>query len=218
MDVLFEFFNQLLNPDWIIERGGLYLVLLIIFIETGLFFGFVLPGDPLLFISGVIIAGANESLHPFDVEVFNLMFWIFLFILSTTAGNFVGYWFGYKFRDRLNKKKDRWLLKRKHILSAQEFYEKRGGFAIVIARFLPIVRTFAPIVGGMVRMNFKRFSFFNVLGAIIWATSLTTLGYVLGDHPWTQRNLEWVILGLVLFVTLPVVFKLISRKGQKQEV
>ena len=218
MDVLFEFFNQLLNPDWIIEKGGLYLVLLIIFIETGLFFGFVLPGDPLLFISGVIIAGANESLHPFDIEVLNLIFWIFLFILSTTAGNFVGYWFGYKFRDRLNKKKDRWLLKRKHIQSAQEFYEKKGGFAIVIARFLPIVRTFAPIVGGMVRMDFKRFSFFNILGAVIWATSLTSLGYILGDHPWTQRNLEWVILGLVLFVTLPVVFKLISKKGQKQEV
>lgn len=217
MEIIFEFFNQLLNPDWIIESGGLYLVLLIIFVETGLFFGFVLPGDPLLFISGVIIAGANESLHPFDIEVLNLMFWIFLFIVSTTAGNFVGYWFGLKFGHTLNKKKDRWLLKKKHIQSAHEFYEKRGGFAIVIARFLPIVRTFAPIVAGMVKMKFKSFAFYNVLGAIIWATSLTSLGYILGDHPWTQRNLEWIILGIVLFVTLPVVFKLFNKKRNRQE-
>lgn len=218
MDAIFEFFNQLMNPDWIVESGGLYLVLIIIFIETGLFFGFVLPGDPLLFISGVIIAGANESLQPFNAELLNLMFWIFIFILAATAGNFAGYWFGHKFGHNLYKKKDGWLIKRKHIQAAHDFYEKRGGFAIVIARFLPIVRTFAPIVGGMVKMNFKTFALYNILGAVIWVTSLTSLGYILGDSPWVQRNLEWVILGLVLFVTLPVIFKLVTKKSKKQEV
>ena len=210
MDTLLE----LMNPDWIVQNGGLYLVLIILFIETGMFFGFVLPGDPLLFISGVIIAGANEALYPFDIEFLNLVFWISLFIVAATAGNFVGYWFGNKFGYILNKKKDGWLIKQKHIQSAHDFYNKRGGFAIVIARFLPIVRTFAPIVGGMVKMNFKIFAFYNVLGAIIWVTSLTSLGYVLGDRPWAQDNLEWIILAIVLVVTLPVVIKLFAKKSK----
>lgn len=209
MDVLLE----LMDPNWIVKNGGLYLVLIIIFIETGLFFGFILPGDPLLFISGVIIAGANESLHPFDVELFNLIFWISLFIIVATAGNFVGYWFGNKFGHLLNKKKDGWLIKKKHIQTAHDFYSKRGGFAIVIARFLPIVRTFAPIIGGMVKMDFKVFAFYNVLGAIIWVTSLTSLGYILGDRPWVQENLEWIMLAIILVVTLPVIIKLFAKKS-----
>lgn len=210
MDILLE----LMDPNWIVKNGGLYLVLIIIFIETGLFFGFVLPGDPLLFISGVIIAGANESLHPFDVELFNLIFWIILIIIAATAGNFVGYWFGNKFGHLLNKKKDGWLIKKKHIQTAHDFYSKRGGFAIVIARFLPIVRTFAPIIGGMVKMDFKVFAFYNVLGAIIWVTSLTSLGYILGDRPWVQENLEWIMLGIILVVTLPVIIKLFTKKSK----
>lgn len=210
MDVLLE----LMDPNWIVKNGGLYLVLIIIFIETGLFFGFILPGDPLLFISGVIIAGANESLHPFDVELFNLIFWITLIIIVATAGNFVGYWFGNKFGHLLNKKKDGWLIKKKHIQTAHDFYSKRGGFAIVIARFLPILRTFAPIIGGMVKMDFKVFAFYNVLGAIIWVTSLTSLGYILGDRPWVQENLEWIMLGIILVVTLPVIIKLFIKKGK----
>lgn len=210
MDILLE----LMDPNWIVKNGGLYLVLIIVFIETGLFFGFVLPGDPLLFISGVIIAGANESLHPFDVELFNLIFWIILIIIAATAGNFVGYWFGNKFGHLLNKKKDGWLIKKKHIQTAHDFYSKRGGFAIVIARFLPIVRTFAPIIGGMVKMDFKVFAFYNVLGAIIWVTSLTSLGYILGDRPWVQENLEWIMLGIILVVTLPVIIKLFTKKSK----
>ena len=209
MDVLLE----LMDPNWIVKNGGLYLVLIIVFIETGLFFGFILPGDPLLFISGVIIAGANESLYPFDVEIFNLIFWISLLIIAATAGNFVGYWFGNKFGHLLNKKKDGWLIKKKHIQTAHDFYSKRGGFAIVIARFLPVVRTFAPIIGGMVKMDFKVFAFYNVLGAIIWVTSLTSLGYILGDRPWVQENLEWIMLGIILVVTLPVIIKLFTKKS-----
>lgn len=218
MDVLIESFNQLLDPDWIIESGGLYLVLIIIFIESGLFFGFFLPGGPILFISGVIIGGADGTLQPFNLEIYNLIFWTLMFIIAAIAGSFTGYWFGYKFGYILNKEKDGWLLKKKHIQAANAFYIKKGGFAILISRFLPIVRTYAPIVGGMVKMEFKRFAFYNILGAILWVAGLTTLGYILGDTPWAQDNLKWIILALVLFVTLPVVLKLLINKSKEPQL
>lgn len=214
MDVIFESFQHLLDPDWIMQNGGLYLVLLILFIETGVFLGFFLPGDPLLFVSGMLIASADEA-YPFSSEIINLPFWMMLFMASTILGNFLGYWFGHKFEHVFNRKEDRWFLKRKHMNAAHEFYAKRGGFAIAIARFLPIVRTFAPIVAGTVKMDFKKFTFYNVLGAIIWVGSITSLGYVLGDNPWVKRNLEFIILGIVLIVTLPVIYKLVFKKKVK---
>ncbi len=217
MDVILESLKYLLDPDWIMKNGGLYLVLLILFIETGIIIGFFLPGDPLLFISGMIIASANETSYPFDNQLFNLSFWMLLFAASTILGNFFGYWFGYKFKHIVNRKKDTWFLKRKHIQTAHDFYEKRGGFAIAIARFLPIVRTFAPIIAGTVEMNFKKFAFYNVLGAIVWVGSITSLGYVLGDNPWVKSNLEYILIGLVLIVTAPVIIKLFVKKKENNE-
>lgn len=220
MDVILESFEHLLDPNWIMSKGGLYLVLIILFIETGLFFGFFLPGDPLLFISGMIIANAGDGAIPFDNELYNLFFWGILFVISTILGNIVGYWsgnkFGYLFKG--NKEGKRPLIKEKHIESAEEFYQKRGGFAILIARFLPVVRTFVPIVGGIVKMDFKRFMLFNILGAILWVVSITTAGFLLGENQWVQDNLEWTIFGIVAVVTLPVVFKMVFKKKTKQEV
>lgn len=220
MDVILESFEHLLDPNWIMSKGGLYLVLIILFIETGLFFGFFLPGDPLLFISGMIIANAGDGAIPFDNELYNLFFWGILFVISTILGNIVGYWsgnkFGYLFKG--NKEGKRPLIKEKHIESAEEFYQKRGGFAILIARFLPVVRTFVPIVGGIVKMDFKRFMLFNILGAILWVVSITTAGFLLGENQWVQDNLEWTIFGIVAVVTLPVVFKMVFKKKPKQKV
>lgn len=220
MDVILESFEHLLDPNWIMSKGGLYLVLIILFIETGLFFGFFLPGDPLLFISGMIIANAGDGAIPFDNELYNLFFWGILFVISTILGNIVGYWsgnkFGYLFKG--NKEGKRPLIKEKHIESAEGFYQKRGGFAILIARFLPVVRTFVPIVGGIVKMDFKRFMLFNILGAILWVVSITTAGFLLGENQWVQDNLEWTIFGIVAVVTLPVVFKMVFKKKPKQEV
>lgn len=220
MDIILESFEHLLDPNWIMSKGGLYLVLIILFIETGLFFGFFLPGDPLLFISGMIIANAGDGAIPFDNELYNLFFWGILFIISTILGNVVGYWsgnkFGYLFKG--NKEGKRPLIKEKHIESAEGFYQKRGGFAILIARFLPVVRTFVPIVGGIVKMDFKRFMLFNILGAILWVVSITTAGFLLGENQWVQDNLEWTIFGIVAVVTLPVVFKMVFKKKPKQEV
>lgn len=211
MDVILESFQHLLDPDWIMRNGGLFLVLLIIFIETGVFFGFFLPGDPLLFVAGMVIASAEEA-FPFDSQLLNLLFWMLLFMVSTILGNFLGYWSGRRFAHVFNRTEDTWFLKRKHMTAAHEFYANKGGFAIAIARFLPIVRTFAPIVAGTVQMDYKTFSFYNVLGATIWVASITSLGYVLGDNPWVRSNLEYIILALILVVTIPVVLKLVLKK------
>src|SRR5699024_3151238 len=212
MDVLFDSFELFMDPDWIMKHGGLYLVLLIIFIETGVIFGFFLPGDPILFISGMIIAGANDALHPFQNEVWNLFFWMLLFIIAAISGNFLGYWFGKKFSHTIHTRIVSWFFKRKYIDSAHQFYQKKGGVAIVLARFLPVVRTFAPIVGGMVKMNYRVFVFYNILGAAIWVISIMSLGFILGENPWVRSNLEWVVLSIVLIVTLPVFTKMIKKK------
>lgn len=215
MNMIIESIQHLLDPDWIMTHGGLYLVLIILFIETGIIFGFFLPGDPLLFISGMVIASVDENHYPFDSSILNLAFWMLLFATSTVLGNFFGYWFGDQFSYLINRDKETWLIKKRHVNAAREFYEKRGGFAIAIARFLPIIRTFAPIIAGTVRMDMKKFTLYNVLGALVWVGSLTTLGYILGDNAWVKENLEFVIIGIVLIVTAPVIFKfLIKPKTQ----
>lgn len=214
MDTLIEVVQNLVNPDWIMANGGLLLVVFIVFAETGLLIGFFLPGDPLLFITGVLIAGSGEGAIPFDNPLFNLLFWAFLISIAAIVGNFLGYWFGRRFGSILANKEDSRLFKRSHLMSAQKFYEKQGGWAIILARFLPIVRTFAPVVAGMVKMDFKKFIYYNVIGAFIWVGSLTTIGYLLGENKWVQNNLEYVILGIVVASTFPVVFKLFLSKRE----
>ena len=216
MESLLEIFALLTDANFIMERGGLYLVLIILFIETGIILGFFLPGDPLLFISGMIIASATETPYPFDNHYFNLMFWEILFMASTIAGYFVGYWFGKKFSYVFSRKEETWLIKKKHIESATKFYENKGGFAITIARFLPIVRTFIPVVGGIVGMNFKLFTYYNIIGAVLWVGSIVTMGFFLGNIPFVKNNLEWIILGIILVVTLPVISQFIFKKKEKE--
>jgi membrane-associated protein len=212
MDSIIELLRELINPDWIMAHGGLFLVAFIIFAETGLFVGFLLPGDSLLFITGMIIAGAKNNPIPFDSHPLNLAFWIILLTIAAIIGNMVGYWFGKKSGPLLFERKETWIFKRKHLESAHAFYEKRGGAAIIIARFLPIVRTFAPIVAGVVHMNYKKFISFNIIGAALWIVSITTLGFLLGENVWIKEQLEWIILGLILVTTLPVAFKILFSK------
>ena len=209
MQTIIEFFSNLTDPDWIMRNGGLYIVVLIVFIETGLFFGFFLPGDSLLFIAGMVIANA---LMPFNVPLSNLLYWIFLITAAGVAGNFAGYWFGKKSEGFLFHKKDTWLFKKKHLLQAKEFYDKRGGGAIVLARFLPIVRTFAPIVAGVVKMDRKKFAFYNAAGSFLWSASIVTAGFLLGENEWVKSNLEKIIIGIVVVTTVPVLIKLLSGR------
>lgn len=218
MDAVFELLKNLIDPDWIMLHGGLFLVAFIIFAETGLFIGFFLPGDSLLFITGMIIAGAKDNPFPFENHVMNLMFWILFLTVAAVLGNFTGYWFGKKSGPLLFERKETFLFKRKHLEAAHEFYEKRGGFAIVLARFLPIVRTFAPIIGGIVKMDFKKFIFYNFAGAFLWIVSITTLGFVLGENAWVKDHLEYIIIGLILVTTGPVLFKMFFGKKKPAAV
>ena len=215
MDSIIQLLRELINPDWIMAHGGLFLVAFIIFAETGLFIGFLLPGDSLLFITGMIIAGAKNNPVPFDSHPLNLVFWIILLTIAAILGNMVGYWFGKKSGPLLFERKETWIFKRKHLQGAHDFYEKRGGAAVIIARFLPIVRTFALIVAGVVKMDYKKFISFNIIGAICWIASITTLGFMLGENLWIKEQLEWIILGLILITTVPVIFKMLFSKRKK---
>jgi len=209
MESILELFKHLTNADWITQHGGLYLVALIVFAETGLFVGFFLPGDSLLFVTGLIIA---QSASPFDTAALNLPYWIVLITLSGIIGNLVGYWFGKKTGPILFERKDTWLFKRKHLIQAKEFYEKKGGSAIILARFIPIVRTFAPIVAGVVHMERKKFLIYNIVGSFAWVISMTITGYCLGENEWVKGNLEKIVIGLILVTTLPVLYKMIFAK------
>lgn len=212
MQSLLELFHNLTNPEWIMAHGGLYIVVFIIFAETGLFAGFFLPGDSLLFITGMIIA---NTVSPDIAPVFNLLYWLVLISVAAIIGNFVGYWFGKRSGEVLMKRKDSWLFKKKYLIQAKEFYEKKGGGAIMIARFLPVVRTFAPIVAGMVNMDKKKFSLYNILGAVIWAGSIVTAGFWLGKYDWVKENLDKIIIGIVVITTAPVLIKMIAGRKKK---
>lgn len=210
MEEIINFFSNLTDINWIRENGGLYIVMAIVFAETGLFIGFFLPGDFLIFISGMLMNGYNT---PTDSNILNWLFWSSLLFLCAVLGNFVGYAFGYKTGNYLFNMKDKWYLKKKHLYQAKEFYEKKGGAAIIFARFLPIVRTFAPIVAGVVKMDFKKFVLYNILGGALWIYGLTIAGFYLGEIDWVKNNLEYLVLGLVVITTAPVLYKMIFGKG-----
>lgn len=213
MQTILDAFHNLTNAEWIIAHGGFYIIMAIVFAETGLFLGFMLPGDFLIFVSGTIVSQAG-FLHPFDTQLKNLIFWESMLILCAVVGNIVGYWFGKKSGNYLFERKDTWFLKRKHIMQAKDFYEKKGGTAIIMARFLPVIRTFAPIVAGVVKMDFKKFMMYNVVGAFLWIGILMTAGYALGQNPWVEKHLEYIVLGLALVTTVPVLYKMIFSKNK----
>jgi membrane-associated protein len=213
MNELIELLKNLIDPNWITSHGGIYIVMFIIFAETGLFVGFFLPGDSLLFVTGMIIANSQA---PFHSDVMNLIYWMILITASGVIGNFVGYWFGKQSGHLLFERRETILFKRKHLHQAKEFYDKRGPMAIVLARFLPIVRTFAPIVGGVVKMDFKKFVFYNIVGCLAWVISMVMIGYFLGENKWVQHNLEKVIIGIIFVTTAPVLIKMFF--GKKKHV
>ncbi len=211
-----ELLKELMNAEklaaLVTMYGGLYLVAFIIFAETGLFVGFFLPGDSLLFVTGLMIANSQS---PFSNDFANLVYWITLITTAGVIGNAVGYWFGRKTGPLLFERKDTLLFKKKHVIQAKEFYDKRGGSAVILARFLPIVRTFAPIVAGVVEMDRKKFFFFNIVGCIAWVSSMTLAGYFLGENEWVKHNFEKIVIGLIFVTTAPVLFKMFFGKKKQ---
>jgi membrane-associated protein len=217
---LLDAFNwtQLLQPQFYIENGGLWLVLFIIFAETGLFAGFFLPGDSLLFVSGIFSTQLAATFYDTGSDFLNLVMLIALTSLAGVLGNTAGYWFGKRIGPAMFHWKDRFIFKQRYLYQAKEFYEKHGGGALVFARFLPVIRTFAPIIAGIVGMDKKKFTFFNIVGCIAWTSSMLAGGHYLQRFFLQEFNydlkthLEVIVLGIVLITTGPVLIKLFFGK------
>jgi membrane-associated protein len=213
--------SQLLQPQFYIEHGGLWLILFVVFAETGLFVGFFLPGDSLLFVAGIYSNDIARSFLPTGNEYVDLFVLLILISLAGIAGNSVGYWFGRKVGPTMYEWKENMLFKRRYLRQAHDFYEKHGGGAIVIARFIPIVRTFAPIVAGIVQMNRKKFTAYNIIGCIAWVFSMLFGGHFLQKWIMSQfgfdlrLHLELIVLGIVLVTTAPVLIKLLTNRSNK---
>jgi membrane-associated protein len=185
-----------------------------------MFFGFFLPGDSLLFVAGIYSAPLAAQIFPSQNEWLNL-FTIFSFIsIAGILGNYVGYKIGRNVGPAMYDWKENLFFKRKYLVQAQEFYEKHGGRAIVIARFIPIVRTFAPIVAGIVGMDRKKFGYFNVVGSLAWVASMLCAGHflqawILNQYQFDlKKHREVIVLGIVFVTTVPVIIKVLTHKSK----
>lgn len=214
-------FKDLLNPEFYIEHGGIWILLFIVFAETGLFAGFFLPGDSLLFVAGIYSDKLGNEILPGSNEFVDLLILMILISLAGILGNYVGFWFGRKSGPFLYHRKDSFFFKKKYLSQAHEFYENHGGAAIIFARFLPIIRTFAPIIAGVVDMDKKKFTYYNIVGCVAWVATMLIAGHFLQKFILNQfgfdlkEHLEVIVLGIVLVTTLPVLIKLFSRSATK---
>lgn len=199
--------------EWIIEYGGLYILLLVIFAETGLFVGFLFPGDSLLFAAGIYVDDLAKEFFGVHWSII-----LILVMIASILGNMVGYWFGRKAGPLLYERRETWLFKRKHLVRATDFYHKYGRATIFLAKFLPIIRTFAPIVAGVVKMERPVFMFYNIVGSICWVASMMMGGYFL--ESWVlsrwgfslKDHIEAITIAIILVTTLPVLYKLFFAK------
>jgi len=196
----------LLKPELLIKTLGLIGVFTVLFAESGLFFGFFLPGDSLLFTAGVL---ASQGLVNYPLLLLITFF-------AATLGDNVGYWFGQKVGVKLFEREDSRFFKKHHLLDAQKFYDKHGSKTIVLARFIPFVRTFAPIVAGAAKMPYATFLLFNILGGLLWAVGIATLGFFLGNVPLVKHNYEIVIFLIVFGSLLPMVLHFVGSNQQRQ--
>lgn len=199
---------------------GIYIVLFIVFAETGLFAGFFLPGDSLLFLAGIYSRELIENIVFIDNDFLNVVLLSTMVALAGILGNVVGYWFGSKSGYYLYNKQDSFWFKRKYLVQSKDFFEKYGGKAIIFARFLPIFRTFAPIVAGIVSMNKQKFMFYNILSSFIWSFTLIFAGHYLYGFLLTnyqidlKEHIELIVLSLVGITILPVIYKF-SKKSKE---
>ncbi|BCL15012.1 membrane protein [Micromonospora sagamiensis] len=194
-----------LDPEWLISTFGLLGILAIVFAESGLLIGFFLPGDSLLFTAGLLTADGKYITYP-------LWLVCLLITLSAIAGDQVGYAFGRKVGPALFRRPNSKLFKQENVLKAHEFFEKYGARSIVLARFVPIVRTFTPIVAGVSRMDYRTFVIYNVIGGVLWGTGVTVLGYFLGQIPFVKANIEMILIGIVVVSVVPIAIELLRAR------
>jgi len=210
MESFWEHLQNLTDAQSILSKGGFYLLLIVVFAETGLFFGFFLPGDYLLFLAGLLCSSGM-----IDVSLPTLLFSV---MAAGILGNYTGYWFGYRTGPVLFSRDDSLFFKKRYIVLAEEFYAKYGGMALVLGRFFPIIRTFAPIFAGVVKVDFKKFTLYNFIGSITWVCTFILGGFFLGRRfPQLKDYLEYVILGLIIITTIPLVIAFVRKRKTTAE-
>lgn len=214
MEVLKEIFTHLTDLEYLIDyacRNGIAYTLLTIFVfaETGMLVGFFLPGDSLLVTAGIFAARGQ-----LDITLL-----VVLLIAATLLGDSIGYYIGYKLGPKIFKKEKSFLFRKDYILKTKSFYDKYGGMTIVVARFMPIIRTFAATVAGVGQMKYSKFLMYDIIGGVSWVLSMTFTGYFLGQlFPGVVKRLEIVIIIVVFVSLLPAIIKFISHKiKQKKE-
>jgi membrane-associated protein len=199
-------FIALLEPRHLIETVGLLGIFGVVFAESGLFFGFFLPGDSLLFTAGLL---ASQG-------YFNIFILVLGSMVCAIVGDSVGYAFGKKVGPALFSREDSLFFKKQHAIKARDFYEKYGVKTIILARFIPIVRTFAPIVAGIGDMKYRTFVTYNIIGGILWVFSMTLLGYFLGATvPGIDKYLHYIIIGIIFVSFIPVFIEVIKAYREK---
>jgi membrane-associated protein len=207
MDWFKEIFHRLTDVETLVRVGGLTAMTVIVFAETGLMVGFFLPGDSLLVTAGVFAAAGKLNIWTLNI----------LLAAAAIVGDTVGYWVGRQAGPALFKRPKSRFFHPEHLRRAHDFYEKHGGKTIILARFMPIVRTFAPVVAGMGRMNYRRFVSFNVFGGLLWVLSMTLIGYFLGHFAWVRRNIEIVILIVIFLSILPGIIAYVREKSKSRQ-
>ncbi len=202
---------SIFNPEIIIRNGGLLIIFLAVYAQTGLFFCFFLPSSAFMFTGGIFIAtGLLEH---------NLFTACSCLIIASVSGCFTGYWFGRKTGPLLYKRKDSKFFRQKHLRAAEIFYKKYGQLALTVGLLFPIIRTFSPIVAGMIRMNISRFLLLVFLGSVLWIMIIVLSGYLIGSIPCFKQYLPYIIAGILLIVTTPVVISIIKefKKAAKED-
>jgi len=203
---------KIFDPESLVSDGGLLIVLLLVYGSTGLFFCFFIPAGAILFTVGIFTATGELQYDIFTV--------CSLLILASILGNLTGYWFGWKTGPLLYKRKDSRFFKKQHLKTAETFYNKYGWLALTVGLYLPIIRTFASIVAGMVRLDFRRFILLTVAGSVVWILSFVLAGYFIGSRPYLKPWLNYIVIGFILVVTIPLIiwiFKELSKMRKENK-
>ena len=210
MDSFWEHLQNLTDAQAIISLG-FYFLLVVVFAETGLFFGFFLPGDYLLFLSGILCSSGKLNVSIY-VLVLSLMG-------AGVLGNYTGYWFGYRTGPKLFSKNNSLFFKQRYVKLAEDFYTKYGGMALVLGRFFPIIRTFAPIFAGVVKVDLRKFTVYNIIGSFAWVNIFTLTGFFLGrKYPQITDYMQYIVIGLILITSIPLIIALIKQMTGKRSV
>src|SRR6201994_2236950 len=206
MEQFWDHLQNLTDAQAIIRKGGFYLLLVVIFAETGLFFGFFLPGDYLLVLAGILCAAGMV-----DVPIYTL---VISLVVAGVLGNYTGYWFGFRTGPVLFKRNESIFFKKRYVTMAEEFYAKYGGMALVLGRFFPIIRTFAPIFAGVVKVDIRKFTLYNIIGSVAWVITLCLSGYFLGiKYPSIRNYLQYIILGFFIITSIPLLVAIFKKKA-----